>query len=488
MNYSVNLDITPGGMPPVLHMSQYDTDRQYTVNLKDGGSSYSLGTGATGKVKGFNGKACFEIEATASGSTVTFQLTDASTDQFGIFPVTLELTNDGETISPLCMIFDVQRAGYTNEQAANSPEFENAMEEAAQQIIASEGILLTENQAEKTAAMTIPVGVDENGKLWVESGGWSSEAKSALLNLLEKVAYIDEDGQDYYDALVAALGGASVVSISAVYTQTGTVYDTASLDSLKADLVVTAEYSNGTEVAVTDYILSGTLTAGTSTITVTYEGQTDTFDVTVTANPLPSSYKRIEYVERNISSYVGGIIKTGLTLNGTDDVTLRIGVMPISAPISSYGGYFIVCRQTNSANSVGFGVYVPNDVSAIGAFDGQSCMITPSTILNQKHDMTVLKTSSGLGVTDGTLSNSVTGTPRAMASELYLFAMLPYSGGTNYNMPINGRIYYCEVTEGGVEKLHLIPCKRISDNAVGFYDTISESFKTDSKLTAGPEV
>lgn len=76
----------------------------------------------------------------------------------------------------------------------------------------------------------------------------------------------------------------SLVSISAVYTQSGTVYDTDSLDSLKSDLVVTAIYDDSSTATVSglDYTLSGTLAVGTSTITVTYEGLTTTFNVTVT--------------------------------------------------------------------------------------------------------------------------------------------------------------------------------------------------------------
>ena len=73
-------------------------------------------------------------------------------------------------------------------------------------------------------------------------------------------------------------------SITAVYTQGGTVYDTDSLDGLKADLVVTAHYSDSSSETVpsANYTLSGTLTAGTSTITVTYSDKTTTFSVTVT--------------------------------------------------------------------------------------------------------------------------------------------------------------------------------------------------------------
>jgi hypothetical protein len=81
-------------------------------------------------------------------------------------------------------------------------------------------------------------------------------------------------------------------SISAVYTQSGTLYNTDSLDSLKTDLVVTATYSDTSTQTVpsADYALSGTLTAGTSTITVTYSGKTTTFTVTVTDYRTVMSY------------------------------------------------------------------------------------------------------------------------------------------------------------------------------------------------------
>lgn len=200
----------------------------------------------------------------------------------------------------------------------------------------------------------------------IESGSsLTSAIKSALLQIARKVAYIDEDGQDYYDDLYDALyppivvtaitlsanslsfgtlnstqqltatttpaGGeivwtssnplvatvsatglvtavaygnatitatsgnvsatcsvaitqATVTSISAVFNQVGvTVYDTDTLDSLKAHLAVRATYSNSSTVTLadSDYTLSGTLTAGTSPITVSYGGQTTTFNVTV---------------------------------------------------------------------------------------------------------------------------------------------------------------------------------------------------------------
>lgn len=113
--------------------------------------------------------------------------------------------------------------------------------------------------------------------------GITADLKAALDQLAQKMAYIDDDGQDYYNALHSALYPPVNLSyISAVYTQSGTVYDTATLDSLKSDLVVTAHYTDSTTGIITSYTLTGALVAGTSTITVSYGGKTTTFNVTVT--------------------------------------------------------------------------------------------------------------------------------------------------------------------------------------------------------------
>ena len=75
-------------------------------------------------------------------------------------------------------------------------------------------------------------------------------------------------------------------SITAVYSQGATVvYPSTSLDSLKSNLVVTANYNDSTSETVTSYTLSGSLSVGTSTITVNYSGKTTTFNVNVTEEP-----------------------------------------------------------------------------------------------------------------------------------------------------------------------------------------------------------
>lgn len=230
--------------------------------------------------------------------------------------------------------------------------------------------------------------------------GVSDDLKEALLQLAQKVAYIDEDGQNYYDDLYYALypgnlisitatydtahkalvgdtldslkpyltviafyddntsrevtnytlsgslsnagsntisvyfvdhltsvtasfvvSTISVSSISAVFTQgQAVIYSTDSLDVLKQYLVVTAAYSDSSTgvVSAEDYTLSGTLTEGTSTITVIYGGESDTFSVTVSG----SEYTSYSYE-------LGGINTSGEETDATN--RLRTDYIPITS-------------------------------------------------------------------------------------------------------------------------------------------------------------
>ena len=77
-------------------------------------------------------------------------------------------------------------------------------------------------------------------------------------------------------------GGGWVKTLSAVWDNTGlSVLTTDALDDLRDRLTVTATYMDDTSETVTGYALSGILTAGTSTLTVTYGDKQTTFTVTV---------------------------------------------------------------------------------------------------------------------------------------------------------------------------------------------------------------
>jgi len=305
-----------------------------------------------------------------------------------------------------------------------------------------------------------------NGVSYDLGGGLTEEVKQASLQIAEKVAYIDEHGQDYYDELYTAfydnmwnvtntlsnavnsnpatktpkdgtytaiisaatgytlegatvsvtMGGANVtssvysngtitiptvtgdvvitvvavaltvVSISAVYTQSGEVYPWDSLDDLKADLIVTATFSDSsTEIVPSeDYILSGTLVTGSSTVTASYGGKTATFDVTVNAGAmwdytlgrLPSAELDGIYTTITGSPTVSFVDNVGLRYIGTSNtssvytrfrpdniLTAHKSVLELEFKVESVGSNdsSISSRLSNGTNGVAFNVFHSNN-------------------------------------------------------------------------------------------------------------------------------
>lgn len=188
--------------------------------------------------------------------------------------------------------------------------------------------------------------------------GLTDNIKSALDQLSQKVAYIDNNGQNYYDALHSALyPPANLSYITCVYTQSGVVYDTASLDSLKSDLVVTAHYDNGTTQTVTTYTLSGTLTEGTSTITVAYGGKTTTFNVTVSTF---STAPRIAEYDKVIHSDGQTKDKTGACYTEGYDYQVDVNALKSHNYYDSSNNYMTI---SGSIFKIKIALTNPDDIS-----------------------------------------------------------------------------------------------------------------------------
>lgn len=180
--------------------------------------------------------------------------------------------------------------------------------------------------------------IAENGSGGGGGSGMSAEAVAALLDCFAHVAWVDDDGQDYYDALHEALTSedptpsATVTSISAVFTQgSAVIYDTDDLDTLKQYLVVTATMSDSTTRTVTDYTLSGTLEDGTSVVTVSYCGKTATFNVTVTYDTRPKITNTGSFLHQN------GTIGTNENACVTDFYSFNFESLPYTLFVN-FGG------------------------------------------------------------------------------------------------------------------------------------------------------
>jgi hypothetical protein len=148
----------------------------------------------------------------------------------------------------------------------------------------------------------------------------------------------------------------TLTGITAVYNGTAAIYPTTPLNNLKTDLTVTAAYSDGTTQTVTDYVLSGTLVVGASVVTVTYEGKTTTFNVTVTAAPSSD----ITYTATQSGGTDGVTDSTGIIFTFSES----IDSLNLTAADITVGGTAV--KDTAALTGSGTSWSLPVTVSAAG--------------------------------------------------------------------------------------------------------------------------
>ena len=383
--------------------------------------------------------------------------------------------------------------------------------------------------------------------------GLTDDIKDALLDCFAHVAWADSDGQDYYDALEDALY--PLDHIGAVYTQSGTVYDTATLESLKTDLVVTAYYEDNTSEAVTDYTLSGTLTVGTSTITVTYREKTTTFTVTVTATPTLSSISAVYtqsgtvYDTDSLDSLKTDLVVTA-TYSDTSTETVASTDYTLSGTLTAGTSTITVTYQTKTTtfNVTVTEYFIPSEyqqvayieaargpvidtlvtlsensevhagVQMIGDGGGNhNCIFgatTPSVLLlggssttymnfaratsatasgsylySSMHDVILNKDNCKI---DGTTRATFAGSPSAFTTprHMLIFAF-PKDDNQTPDHTSDSRCSYMKIYDNGSLIAELYPCYRKSDNVIGMYDRVARAFRTNvgtGSFTKGDDV
>lgn len=208
--------------------------------------------------------------------------------------------------------------------------------------------------------------------------GLTEDVKTALMNCFNYVAWKDNDpnASQYISALQTALyPPANLSSISAVYTQSGTVYNTDSLDSLKSDLVVTAHMSDGTSQTVTTYALSGTLSEGTSTITATYGGKTTTFNVTVSAAP----------VNYNLNYAFSDITLTDGYINDSGEIASPVASEKFYDELIPAVGFCLVTSSGSAYTTASGGPLRLAEYDSTEAFIARSYAVTANKIIGSNN-------------------------------------------------------------------------------------------------------
>ena len=541
----VTVNLVPGlSTPAVVRVSQYDVGRPILFKVFDGTMPASFVSGTIATVVGTKPSGLgFSEVAAISGNTASLNSTLAMTQEAGMIQAEIRFSIQyGPDIGTATFILAVEP----------SPHPEGTTD-GTQETMAN---LETRLQGEINSLDTRVTALEAGGG----GSGLTDDVKTALLQIAQKVAYIDVNGQYYYDDLYDALysdttrsvllvlshvsssnsqstvevgdsytttltastnytinsvtvtmrgvdvtsttyssGTVSIPSvtgnititatavlaaqsITATYTQSGTVYDTSTLDSLKPDLVVTANYSGGTSetVPASDYTLSGTLTVGTSTVTVNYAGLTTTFNVTVSEIAPPSDYTAHDYL-----AYIGGTGTRGIITPAQmkSEYTIEFD-MYIPTQSGAYGSVSPVFGTRVGTGTKEIAIFVTGSSGKIGYwYNGTDTTTNITTTKDAVHHFKILPVGSSEdyplnAVIDIDGTEYSTGSTASGVTWSAWFGIMGY-GTSASTVTSSGTTYYqlgdIVVKDANGDTVYwFMPVSK--GTQVGFYDIVGQAF------------
>lgn len=179
---------------------------------------------------------------------------------------------------------------------------------------------------------------------------------------------------------------------------------------------------------------------------------------------LPSEYQQVEYIESTGSAY----IDTGIIPNTNTKIDIQFETIQRGNFGIIFGG-----EETYKDNS--FHLYNSSGVFDIG-FGSIATAFRTSIDYNSNIKYTLIMDKNGFDV------NGATGTfPEPTISttySIYLFAVHRETNVLENNA--QKRIYYCKLYNNGTLVRDMIPCYRVSDNVIGMYDLVSNTFFTNA--------
>lgn len=368
---------------------------------------------------------------------------------------------------PAAQSFEDILAGYVQRMTSATNAANTAADAASEAATDAEAAAASSVRYDVSQSLTETQQEQARENIGVVDKGLSDAAKTALLDCLAHVAYLDSD-DDYYGNLVDALYSAGIKGISATFTQDGNVFSsTDKLDDLKPFLVVTETLADDTQRVVSDYTLTGDLSNALSFVGVTYKGKTAQFAVNVTN--LPSGYTAKSYVEANGTQYIRSGVYESAAIGSYWSRTKEMVPQYISRAghIFSSKNYFFPFLWSNGidvfrVNAERFGAsweytndqaWSVNNIYELEAFKGGNDIKLNGEVVGTK----------GIG------SNSPDTTSE--------FTFFTYGGGvSNTVYRFTGRMYYHKIFDSSNRKLHdYVPCVN-SSNVVGLYDLVAGEF------------
>lgn len=324
---NTKLNVVPGGIIPVVHVSQYDVDREISFTLYDGNGAAVLDNGTTVSIEGTKPDGHgFSYAGTLTNNVASFNTTQQMTVLVGAIECKLTLRKDSQVIGTAMFILDVEKAGINDDTDISETEIPMIVSLATEQMeraeaaavsanasmIASGSSALIAGNAAAICSSILPVvrgyaeSAENNAALsgsYMRVAGQSAEDAEYWAHYAEQHAgtghvivnengesmpqrtklkfincEITDDSTNDTTIVEAEGGGSAVVGILSITTNNSAFYGQTITVSLSGSSVATGTFNN-----------SGTATinvtgAGIYAVSVTAYGATVSQNVTVTAS------------------------------------------------------------------------------------------------------------------------------------------------------------------------------------------------------------
>lgn len=205
---------------------------------------------------------------------------------------------------------------------------------------------------------------------------------------------------------------------------------------------------------------------------------------------LPIGYQRIEYLESTGTQYIdtGIVLKSEATIETVTELTQ----INWSAGPYSFWGFM----ATGTMPRWGWSVYQNRWLSDLNSttqvyspvVDRNKHTFTNTCYYNQGGNLVYDSIVDSVSVYEGPRRVDSTEYYTSNTLSAYIFARNNANVAGNF---IGAKIYSYKIIQDGILVLDLIPCKRISDNVLGMYDLVSNTFLTNQgtdNFTAGDDV
>lgn len=407
-----DLNVVSVGVPPVIHLSQYDSDFTLVFNLYASKGAFTMPTGTTAEIRGTkkdgNG---YDAAATVSGNTVTVTGDEQMTAVAGSNVFEIALYKSNKRLNTINFILQVEHAALDADTITSESVLRELDAIVAGAATATQAAETATEAAESVAGSAAQIAQNTVDIAEIKddlNNVFTDTAKDALLACLEKVAWIDEQGQDYYNILVGALSRYPMLEVQ-FDPGSNTIYVSQANSVLTPYLTVKYKESMESQVIVpsTDYTIRGTLDSPNSVMTIEYEEYSKQIVIITDA---------YHYIKGVNCSLANGWYDDAYGAPTLHRQSTQMRVLPSAGEINGYDG-------SNPANYIR-PLFVPEGTQKVSAqITGTNASLYQVSYFCFASDGTtkVLESSYASPSTEVTLPNTTR----------YLFANIKKSNGAN---------------------------------------------------------